>query len=99
MPANTVPQNTETSGLFRLYATIDADKVMATQNPAYVAAQTSIPRPNRAIIVLGASGNLKVTTLNDAEITLPLASNVVYPISVKKLISSGSTVTNVLVLW
>lgn len=51
-------------------------------------------------LYIGGAGNVKVTTLDGDDITFTaLAVGVVHPILVKRVWSTGTTATNMLLVW
>ena len=50
-------------------------------------------------ILLGGAGDVTVTTLGGDTVTLTLAAGVAHAIRVKRVHATGTTATNIVVLW
>lgn len=55
--------------------------------------------PCAEIHVLGDDGDLVVERVDGTSVTIPVRGGAVLPISVRKIVSSGTTATGFLVLW
>jgi len=97
-------ENLESGDGFRVaWSTTPADYSITGNDPfkglKIGLSQPSEGRPCRRIIVLG-SGTLVVTGLDGTNVTLPAAGSAfAFDIQATGLVASGSTATNVLVVW
>ena len=91
------------SQLVTYYATVGSNVDLVADAAAALAGTSgnqyaSRPGSCRQLIA-SVGGNVNMTLASGQNITIPLASNVAYPIQATKLLASGTTATGILVLY
>ena len=67
---------------------------------AAVTPSDSVPLTIRAsAFVVGANGTVKVNTIYDTGVTLTCVAGFVYPLTVTKIYSTGTSATGIVGLW